>query len=439
MNTKTFVVWLLLFAPVAFVQPAGAAVDTDQMASNIDGLMAPQVKAKLVSGVIVIARGSRTIFKRAYGMADWERNVPNSSVTRFNIGSITKAMTEAVIAELAAEGRLRLDAPVDEYLEGFPKGPNGGRPTVRQLLTHTAGVPWRVTEPLDETQELHAADIVERVKQRGLLFEPGAKEEYSSAGFTCLARIVEMIEKQPFESVLAERVFKPTHMTSATDETGQRLMAHRAMPYLFGVDHESLSIVSAPYKNLRFLTGAGSVFATPSDMLHFVEGVRTGLFGNELRGRLFGGDTGAWHGIYGRTNGYEASVDVLPSKDLVFVFLANLQSGANWQIREQIRNLLRGKRVASIPLPPPMAASFEAPASFVGEYGPADDPIFISSVDGELLRDENVFYPIAGKQYYIPASSSLMHFERDANGVVTELITIFGDGRRTVRPRMAGK
>ena len=98
MNTKTFVVWLLLFAPVAFVQPAGAAVDTDQMASNIDGLMAPRVKAKLVSGVIVIARGSRPIFKRAYGMADWERNVPNSSVTRFNIGSITKAMTEAVIA-----------------------------------------------------------------------------------------------------------------------------------------------------------------------------------------------------------------------------------------------------------------------------------------------------------------------------------------------------
>jgi D-alanyl-D-alanine carboxypeptidase len=252
---------------------------TDQVASGIDHLLAPQTKAHLVSGVIVVAHAGHTLFERAYGMADWERNVANSAATRFNIGSLTKPMTEALIAELAAQGRLRLDDPVDQYLEGFPKGPKGGRPTIRQLLAHTAGVPWRVTTGLDETRDLHPADVVELVKQKGLLFEPGAQEYYSSAGFTCLARIIEILEKKPFATVLAERVFKPARMTSATDETGQRLMAHRAMPYLLGVDNAvdkgRLSIKSAPYKNLRFLSGAGSVFATPSDMLHFVEAVRT--------------------------------------------------------------------------------------------------------------------------------------------------------------------
>jgi len=428
----------VLAALVLFGAPRFACSATTPLASQIDRLVAPQSKANLVSGVIVITRRGHTVFERAYGKADWERSVPNSAATRFNIGSITKSMTEALIAELSAQGRLRLDAPVDEYLEGFPKGPKGGRPTVRQLLTHTAGVPWRVTTKLDETQDLRPADIVELVKQKGLLFEPGAKEYYSSAGFTCLARIIEILEKKPFETVLADRIFKPARMTSATDETGQRLMARRALPYLFGIENGRLSIVSAPYKDLRFLAGAGSIYATTSDMLHFVEAVRSGVLGTDLRESLFGGDPKAWHGIYGRINGYEASVDVLPAKDLVFVFLANLQSGANWQIREQIRHLLRGDPVTPIPLPPPVAETFEQPASFAGEYGPADDPIVISSVDGELFRDEDVFYPIAGDQYYIPVSASTMAFRRDANGVVNELDTTFGSGRKTVRPRMTG-
>ena len=411
---------------------------SEPVGSRIEHLVAPHAKANLVSGVIVVARDGHTVFERAYGMADWELKVPNSAASRFCIGSITKPMTEALIAKLAEQGRLRLDDPVDQYLEGFPKGPKGGRPTIRQLLAHTGGVPWRVTTSVEETQDLRAADIVERVKQKGLLFEPGAEEYYSSAGFTSLARIIEILEKKPFDAVLAEQVFKPAKMTSATDETGLHLMAHRAMPYLLGVDHGRLSVVNAPYRNLRFLTGAGSVFATTSDMLHFVEAARTGVFGKDLRDSLWGGDANVWHGIYGRINGYEASVDVLPGKGLVFVFLTNLQSGSNWQIREQVQHLLRGDAVTPIPLPPPVAASFEEPSSFVGEYGPADDSLVIASVDGELYRDEDAFYPIEGNRYYIPVSSSTMQFRRDASGVVKELLTTFGSGRKTVRPRMTG-
>ena len=175
-------------------------------------------------------------------------------------------MTAALAEKLAKAGRLDLDAPVRRYLPGFPEGPKGGVPTVRQLLDHKAGVPWRVTEPIDETQRLLPADIVERVKKSGLLFEPGTEELYSSAGYTALARVIEVVEQKPFATILVEQVFKPAGMTGATDETSQQLMPGRVMPYRFSNDGAKLVVASNPYKDLSFLTGAGSVYATAEDL-----------------------------------------------------------------------------------------------------------------------------------------------------------------------------
>jgi hypothetical protein len=231
--------------------------------------------------------------------------------------------------------------------------------------------------------------------------------------------------------VLSERVFQPAGMTASTSETGQQLMPDRAMPFRLGAAGRQITVKSAPYKDLRFLTGAGSVFATAEDLLQFVEAVRHGVFGSGFADEAFGGDPTAWQGWLGRTNGYEASVDVMPSENLTLIFLSNLQSAANWQIREQIQNILAVQRSAPIPLPPPVAAPFEEPASIVGSFGPAE----ITLMDGRLFRGENEFYPIEGQRYYIPASGSVMRFRRDASGVVDALVSISGGGQENVLPK----
>ena len=81
-------------------------------------------------------------------------------------------MTEMVVEMLAAEGRLDLDAPVSRYLGLFPSGPKGGLVTIRHLVNHRLGVPHRVTSEMDESLPLHPSDVVERVRAKGLLFEP---------------------------------------------------------------------------------------------------------------------------------------------------------------------------------------------------------------------------------------------------------------------------
>ncbi|MEZ5293917.1 MAG: serine hydrolase domain-containing protein [Vicinamibacterales bacterium] len=423
---------LLLAMPALVAQ--GRPDDAD-LAARIDALVRQEADARLLSGVILVARGDRVLFQRAYGRANWELDVPNAPDTRFGVGSITKAMTQVVVDALIDERRLDLDAPVSRYLGAFPQGPRGGVVTVRHLLDHRAGVPFRVTTELEETLPLHPQEIVERVRARGLLFEPGTQELYSSAGFSCLARVVEVIEGRAFDDVLRDRIFRPASMTTATDETGQQLMPHRAMPYRLAATAGALTVASARYKDLRFLTGAGSVYATAEDLLHFVRAMQAGVLGRAARQRVAEGDSGSWRSWYGRTTGYETSVDVDPAQDLTFVFLSNLRSGANWQVREQVKRLLTGASAVAIRRPPPPADPFEAPGTFVGSYGDPSDPIVISVEDGHLFRDDSEFYPAAGGNYCLPASGFLMRFRR-TGGTVDALLTDRGTGTESVALRV---
>jgi CubicO group peptidase (beta-lactamase class C family) len=435
MTTRERVLGLISLLLLLWVAPAGVAKQATHpeltAADQIEALVLGHAEAGLFSGIILAARGDNLLFHRAYGFANWELRVPNSVLMRFGVGSITKPMTEVLARNLSRSGHLDLDAPVARYLPGFPRGPGGGLPTVRHLLTHRSGVPHRVTDPIDETQVLHPSDIVERVQVRGLLFEPGSQILYSSAGFTILARVIEIVESKPFAATLAELVFEPAEMTSAVSETGQQLMLRRAMPYRLGTADRQVVVKNAPYKDLRFLTGAGSVYATAEDLWHFTTAVRAGDLGADYSEEAFGGDQTIWQGWTGRANGYEASVDVLPAEDLTLILLSNLQSAANWQLREQIQNVLIGQAVHPIALPPPVAEVFEEPEALVGSYGPAE----ISLVDGRLFRGENEFYPIEGGRYYIPASGSIMRFRRDAAGVVNAIISTGGGGQETVLPK----
>lgn len=219
------------------------------------------------------------------------------------------------------------------------------------------------------------------MRARGPLFEPGTRREYSNAGFTVLARVVEVVEDRPFGAVLAERVFPSAGMASALDETGQRLMPRRAMQYRLGADDERLVVKRAPYENLRFLTGAGSVHARARDLLRFVRAIRAGTFGDDLAEDALRGDA------------------------------------------------------AAVPLPPPVVEPGEVPTTLVGTYGPAE----ITLVDGRLFRGDNEFYPIEGRRYYIAASGTVIRFRRDSAGAVDAVVSIGGGGRASILPRSASE
>src|SRR5262249_37493581 len=174
-----------------------------------------------------------------------------------------------------------------------------------------------------------------------------------------------------------------------------------------------------------------------ADLVAFARRARDGAFGEELHSWARGGDRDEWRGWYGRGNGYEASVDLLPSQDLVVVLVSNLQSAANWQLRQGMRDLLMSRSVPPIPMPPARVASFEPPSDVIGLYGDRDDPLELAVHDGEIYRDENQIYPIAGDRYYRRVSAFTMKFHR-RNGAVDSIVTTRPDGSERVLRKLAG-
>jgi CubicO group peptidase (beta-lactamase class C family) len=176
------------------------------------------------------------VFEKAFGLADLEHNVPNTTQTIFESGSVAKQFTAAAVVLLQQDGKLSLDDPVKKYI---PELPDYGSPlTIRHLLNHTAGVrDWGTVLSLTGagrgeriiTQDL-ALDVI--THQRALDFTPGSEYSYSNSGYNLAAIIVERVSKQKFPAFIEERLFKPLGMkNSSWRDDYQRIVPGRAQAY----------------------------------------------------------------------------------------------------------------------------------------------------------------------------------------------------------------
>ncbi|MGI9627041.1 MAG: serine hydrolase domain-containing protein [Longimicrobiales bacterium] len=189
-----------------------------------DSVVARWVDEERVAGAVFwVSRGGTTALERAYGHAQLygygdgqyrqgarpERlgaPVPMTPSTRFDLASVTKVMaTTFAVMLLVDEGVLGLDAPVSTYLPRFT-GEERSRVTIRQLLTHRAGlVPW---QPLYYRAE-NRDEAYDAILELPLQTDPGSERRYSDLGFMLLGRVVEAVSGQALNEFLAERLYGP--------------------------------------------------------------------------------------------------------------------------------------------------------------------------------------------------------------------------------------
>lgn len=183
-----------------------------------------------------VSLNGEVVFEKAFGLADLEHNVPNTTQTIFESGSVAKQFTAAALVLLQQDGKLNLDDPVRKYI---PELPDYGAPlTIRHMLNHTAGLrDWGTVMSLTGvgrgdrvvSQDL-AFDVI--THQRALDFTPGAEYSYSNSGYNLAAVIVERVSKQKFPSFVEERLFKPLGMKSSSwRDDYQRVVPGRAQAY----------------------------------------------------------------------------------------------------------------------------------------------------------------------------------------------------------------
>lgn len=290
---KTLLLFLVFLAAVA-VFPAGAAPlrpDSSSIASFADSLFdywIARSPTPIPGGVVAVANKRGTIFARGYGMADIEREEPfDPSTTAVRLASVTKIFTATAIAQLAAEGRIDIDAPAERYLAGLRfSSPFDTDVTVRHLLTHAAGfdestigLKTRTPEEIPSLADFLAGSLPPVVR------EPGTTFSYSNIGISLAARILETTTGEAFESIVRRRIFLRLDMPGTVFETepprpGTRLM--RRYEYEGGGSMRFVP-VERDYVKIR---GSAGLRSTALDMSRFIRACLGGVDGVTLSGTV---------------------------------------------------------------------------------------------------------------------------------------------------------
>lgn len=204
----------------ASVAAGGAEVPLTAAFKLIEDAVA---KGEIPGAVVLVAHRGKIVREAAYGLSDMEHRVPFRTDTVCWLASVTKPVTTAAIMKLVEEGKLRLDDPVEKYLPEFQtQQDKEGRHhaiTIRQLLTHTAGLPGDPPTRKDvfdpEWRGKSVAETVGPIAQATLQFIPGARVRYSNAGFYILGRIIEIASGRPYADYVKESILDPLGMKEA--------------------------------------------------------------------------------------------------------------------------------------------------------------------------------------------------------------------------------
>ena len=187
----------------------------DSFEIKIDTMIAQMgLSSRTPGGVIGVIKDGKLIFKKAYGLANFETKELNKTSTLFNLASVSKQFTAAAILVLANEKKLSLRDEVRKYLPDFH---DYGYPiTIENLIHHTSGVrSFDVLELMagtlnsKETQEEVYSLII---KQKALNFIPGDEYLYSNSGYVLLAKIIEKTSGMKCSKFIEEKICRPTGM-----------------------------------------------------------------------------------------------------------------------------------------------------------------------------------------------------------------------------------
>jgi len=206
----------LAFAVLATIVPAVAQSTKDAQQEKTDALFAQWNKPDSPGCALAVIKDGQVVYKRGYGSANLDYDIPISSRTVFNIASTSKQFTAISIALLARQGKLTLDDDIRKYL---PEMPQYSAPvSIRRLLNHTSGV--REYSHLMQLSGIRFQDAtVDEIykiiaRQKELNFKPGDEYLYSNSGYFLLARIVQKVSGKSLRAFAEENIFKPLGMSS---------------------------------------------------------------------------------------------------------------------------------------------------------------------------------------------------------------------------------
>ena len=354
---------LSLLIAIAWLLATPAPGLAQDKAAKIDELMKVYNSYQQFNGAVLVAENGKVIFKKGYGMANMEWNIPVETDTRFRLGSITKQFTSMLVLQLVQEGKIKLEGKLTDYLPDYRKE-TGDRITIHQLLNHTSGIPSYTGLP-NFFQEVSrnpysVSDFVKKFASGDLEFEPGTKFNYNNSGYFLLGAIVERVAGKPYEKVLKERIFDPVGMKNTGYDHHETILARRAAGY----EKRPGGYINAPYLDMSLPYAAGSLYSSVEDLYLWDQALYTEkLLSPQLKELMFKPGLSdyayGWvvrkapivaqadpvaiiqHG--GGINGFNTLITRLPESKNLIVLLNNTGGAKLDEMTEKIAAILFGK------------------------------------------------------------------------------------------------
>jgi CubicO group peptidase (beta-lactamase class C family) len=310
-------------------------VAAQNISTPYDRYLAKEKHRRTFNGAALVVRRGEVLLNKAYGMENIEEQRQNDTTTLFRIGSLSKAFTSTAILMLQEQNKLRLSDTVSKYLPAYP---NGGKITIEQLLSHTAGVfeylqVKEITELADDAPPIDLDKLISHFSEKGLTIRPGEKFAYSNSNYILLAAIVEKITGEKFEGVVRRLILDPLQMKNTGFDFIGADQSQKATGYLAMATARSVADFDSTYA-----PGCGSMYSTTGDIYLFYQAIRNNtLMREESKQDAFTkrkGDYGlGWFNERkqqrtcishaGGVPGFVANLQFYPGEDLCVIVLSN--------------------------------------------------------------------------------------------------------------------
>jgi D-alanyl-D-alanine carboxypeptidase len=257
---------VLALAPSLEARRRAAAKPVPLSLPAVDAIAA-QAIGRGIPGVSIAIRKGNDVFARGYGLHDVELNVPVSTASEFQIGSVTKQFTAAAVMLLIEQGKLSLDDKARRYLPELDE--RFDAITIRHLLQHTSGLrDYNVqlgTPYVPKTQQ----EIIALITVGPPMFTPGTRWRYSNSGYYLLGVIIERAGAKTYESFLRDAFFEPLGLarTSYCDSKA---------PPPDGYFHYGGTLTRLPAASMSLPYAAGALCSTALDLVQWNEALISG-------------------------------------------------------------------------------------------------------------------------------------------------------------------
>ena len=371
--------------PAAVTPMPPAPLDAATLQNKIDELVEGHRKTTGFMGAVMLARDGKPLVAKGYGYANVEWQIPNSTNTKFRVGSVTKQFTSMLVMQLREQGRIKLEDSMCVYVAPCP---DTWKPvTIHHLLTHTSGIPsytgipaWREVNMMPKTTD----QIVAFFRDMPLQWTPGERYAYNNSGYFLLGVIIEKITGKKYEQALQDMILTPLGLSDTGYDWTKTIIPRRAAGYT-GV---GALLANTPPLDMQHPYAAGSMYSTVEDLLKWDQALYTttlipeaakqimwtpfresyayGWNIGEPTATAFGGHRRILHG--GGINGFSAMIVRIPDTRMTVIVLCNNDSGSASTVARDIMAIYYGHKYEVPVVPTVVNVDPKILDQYVGEY-----------------------------------------------------------------------